>query len=443
MKKIVVMLLAVLMLAGCAKQPATTATTVPTETQAATEQTEPTETTAPVVLLPEVETPVPVVNTVTINEAGLTDEEILAQRRDIVEAEMRNMMGMLWTPAKDITYKSGEEYRTLKAGRIYRGMPYSHGAGSGYSWMMFAKGEDENGVYTFDIDGKYLTSGDGHVAIISNDCADALFWSWAQVSSTIDFTLTQNMSTFTGCIKVGDYKWDDMGKFDGSTKPIVQENGEQTMFKAYAQMQKGDGMVLYTKSSGGHAVMVCESVVVMDGDKIDGEKSYVRILEQISSSLDAEETYYEAQVDKTCYKACGYDSIWTYNTIYKKGYLPVTCKELIDPAPLAEQKAEDSVTEHTEKTMFRGQVTSNYRISHATYTIYDAEDRAVQQMTCFGMDDTMFVMDLYRFNDFTELDRAQGFLDLDSLPAGTYKCVLTCQISTGSVFEVRNFEITK
>ena len=426
MKRFFALFLAVLLLSGCAQNTTTTETTV-----------------AEVVLLPEVTVPVPVVNTVSVNEEGLTDEEILAQRRDIAEAEMRRMMGMLWTPAEDITYKSGEEYRTLKAGRVYRGMPYSHGSGSGYSWLQFAEGQDANGVYTVSIDGKYLTSGDGHVAIISNDCADAVFWSWAKVSNSIDFTLTQNMSQFTGCVKVGDYQWDDMGRFDGSTKPIVEANGEQVMFKAYGQLQKGDGMVLYTKSSGGHAVMVCESVVVMDGDQIDGEKSYVRILEQISSNLDDEVTYYEAQLDRECYAACGYDSIWTFNTIYKKGYLPITCKELIDPAPLAEQKVEDSVAEHTEETMFRGQLTSNYRISHATYTVYDAEGRAVQQMTCFGQDKSMFVMDLYRFNDFTEQDRAQGALDLSSLPAGTYKCVLTCQISTGTIFEVRNFEITR
>ena len=392
--------------------------------------------------LPEVSYPVPQATMVTYSEEGLADEQILQQRRDTVEAEMRRMMGMLWTPAEDITYKSGEEYRTLKVGRVYRGMPYSHGSGSGYSWMQFVTGQN-NGVYTVSIDGKYLTSGDGHIANISNDCADALFWSWAKVSNSIDFTLTQNMSSYTGCIKVGDYKWDDMGQFDGSTKPIVQENGEQVMFKAYSQLQKGDGMVLYTKSSGGHAVMVCESVVVMDGDQIDGEQSHVRILEQISSSLDAEEIYYEEQLDAMCYKACGYDSIWTFNTLYKKGYLPITCKELIDPAPLEEQKVEDSVADHSEKTMFRGQITSNYRISHATYTIYDANGRAVQQMTCFGKDQSMFVMDLYRFSDFTEQDRAQGVIDLESLPTGTYKCVLTCQISTGSIIEVRNFEITK
>ena len=72
MKRILAMLFAVLLLAGCAQNTTTTETTV-----------------AEVVLLPEDTVPVPVVNTVSVNEEGLTDEEILAQRRDIAEAEMR------------------------------------------------------------------------------------------------------------------------------------------------------------------------------------------------------------------------------------------------------------------------------------------------------------------------------------------------------------------
>lgn len=427
MKKLIAFLLAMLLLTGCTQNPAPTE---PVETQHA-------------VQLPEVTDPVPVAKLVKLNEEGLTDEEILAQRRDTVEAQMRHMMGMLWTPAEDITYRHNDYDFTLQKGRVYRGMPYSHGSGSGYSWLQYATGQDENGVYTISIDGKLLTGESGQEARISNDCADAVFWAWASVANSITFPYTQKMSTFTGCIKVGDYQWDDMGKFDGSTKPILQANGEQVMFKAFGQLQKGDGMVLYTKSSGGHAVMVCESVVVMDGDRIDGEKSYVRILEQESAGLNAEETYYEALIDGKCYVACGYDEIWTFNTIYNKGYLPITCKELIDPAPLQEQKVEDSITDPSEENMFRGQLTANYRISHATYTVYDAQGSAVRQLTCFGREESMFKMDMYRFNDILEMEYAQGSLDLESLPGGTYKCVLTCQISTGSIFEVRSFDITR
>lgn len=402
------------------------------------------DTQAPAQQLPEVAFPVPKAAMVTYDENGLTDEQILQQRRDIVEAKMRQMMGMLWTPAEDIVYRHAEYDFTLKAGRIYRGMPYSHGSGSGYSWLMYSTGQDQNGVHTISIDGKMMTGNQPSEGCISNDCADALFWAWATVSSSITFPYTQKMSQYTGCLKVGDYNWPDATRFTGATKIITQENGEDVMFKSYAQLQKGDGMVLYTKSSGGHAVMVAEAVVVMNGDKIDGEASYVRILEQESAGLNAEATYQDESIGKTVHIACGYDEIWTFNTIYKKGYLPITCKELIDPAPLAEQTITDSNTsQYNESNMFTGRLTSAYRLSSVTYTIYDQDSRAVQQTTCFARESDMYVFDLYHFENVLDQEYQQGKLELDTLPAGTYTCVLTCQNAPGSIIELRSFEITR
>lgn len=419
MKRCFALILALLLcLSGC-KQPA------PTATQ-----------------LPEVTYPVPQAQLVAYSEEGLTDEEILAQRRDIVEAQMRHMMGMLWTPAEDITYSHNDKQTVLKAGRVYRGMPYSHGSGSAYGFLQYATGQDENGVYTVSIDGKMLT-GEPYAACISNDCADALFWAWATVSTSISFPYTNKMSSYTGCLKVGDYYWPDMLRFDSSTKPIVKENGEEVMFAAYAQLQKGDGLVLYTDTAGGHALMVCESVVVMNGDQIDGEASYVRILEQESVGLTEEQTYYDETLGTTAYVSCGYDEIWTFNTIYKKGYLPITCKELVDPAPLTEQTVTDTATTHTEENMFSGILSSPYRMSSVTYTVLDQDGRAVQQSTCFVRESNMFSFDLYHFENVLDQEYMQGVLELDALPSGTYKCVLTCQIATGSIFEVRNFEITR
>lgn len=431
MKRCFALLLALLLLTGCAQ----TQPTTPAETTAAP--------IIPYIQLPEVQDVVPVPEMITYSEEGLTDEQILAQRRDIVEAQMRSMMGVLWTPAEDIVYQHGDEPFTLQAGRIYRGMPYSHGSGSLYTWLQHSVFQHENGVHVIAVDGNIMTGSQPTLAVISNDCADSLFWAWATVASSISFEYTQKMSQYTGCIPVGDYKWDDMGKFHGSTKPILEENGEQVMFKAYSQLQKGDGMVLYTKSSGGHAVMVCEAVTVKNGNYIDGEKSYVRILEQISSNLNGQKTYYEESLDQECYAACGYDDIWTFNTIYKKGYLPITCKELIDPAPLAEQKITDTATTVTEKNMYSGRLTSTYRMSSVTYTIYDKDDRAVQQATCFVREGDMYEFDLYQFENSLEENYRRGKINIDALPNGTFKCVLTCQISTGSIIEVRSFEIIR
>lgn len=432
MKRCAALLLVMLLLTGCSG-----AAPVSEDTQTAATPV------IPQIQLPEVQYPVPVPQMVTINEAGLTDEEILLQRRDIVEAEMRNMMGVLWTPAEDITYSHNDYEVTLKAGRVYRGMPYSHGSGSGYTWLQHSIYQQDNGVHIISVDGSMMTGTQPTEAVISNDCADSLFWAWAKVSTSISFPYTQKMSSYTGCVKVGDYKWDDMGKFEGSTKPILQENGEQVMYKAYSQLQKGDGMVLYTKSSGGHAVMVCEAVTVMNGKYIDGEKSYVRILEQISSNLNGQVTYYDEELGVECYAACGYDDIWTFETIYNKGYLPITCKELIDPAPLAEQVVSDTATTYTQKNMYSGRITSPYRISGLTYTIYDQEGRAVQQATYFVREKEMFDVDLYQFENSLEQDYRQGAINIDALPNGTFKCVLTCQISTGSIIEVRSFDITR
>ena len=430
MKRLFALIVAVLLLTGC------------TNAAPVTEQT----TAAPVIpeiQLPEVLDPVPVPQMVTYSEEGLSDEQILSQRRDIVEDRMRSMMGVLWTPAEDITYSHNDYEVTLKAGRIYRGMPYSHGSGSGYTWLQHSIMQLDNGVHVISVDGFKMTGRQPSIAVLSNDCADSLFWAWATVSTSISFEYTQEMSSMTGCIKVGDYKWDDYGKFDGSTKPILKENGEQVMYKAYSQLQKGDGMVLYTKSSGGHAVMVCEAVTVMNGNYIDGQQSYVRILEQISSNLNGQVTYYEESLGQECYAACGYDDIWTFETIYNKGYLPVTCKELIDPAPLAEQVVNDTATTYNEKNMFSGQITSPYRMSSLTYTIYDKDNRAVQQLSYFVREKEMFKVDLYQFENSLEEPYRQGQINIDALPNGTFKCVLTCQLATGSIIEVRSFDIVR
>lgn len=389
-----------------------------------------------------------------------TDEEILAARRDIVEAEMREMMGLLWTPAEDITYhiESGSNVDdpeadkgtiTFYAGKIYQGIPYTHGSGSGYAFLDYATSQDENGVYTISgLTGESLSGNSGYKegnrARIGNDCADTLFWAWAQVSDSISFGSTKFMTEAYGCLKVGDYKFEGESYAGTKTANVCKATGEQEMFQCYAQMQKGDGMVLITSSGAGHAVMtVSVNVVYKDDGSIDGEASYVTILEQTSGcERTGEETYIHSELGEVT--LCEIlDKKWEFNLLFKKGYLPVTCEELMDASPREEVTVTDSVSDPTVSNMFTGTVSANYRISYVTITICDRKGNLVQEATCYPMQKEMYDFNMIHFVDPMELAVMQGSISLADLEAGNYKCTCTCLLSNGVTVTFRQFDFSQ
>ena len=371
------------------------------------------------------------------------DAERLAYRRDLVEAEMRRMMTMYWTPAEDITYNFTDSYSvTLKAGRIYRGMPYTHAFGSEYGFLTYATAQNEQGVYTIEgLTGTSL-SGNGSVCRIGNNCSGAVMQAWSCVSPTVRFEMTSRMTEAYGCIKVGDYQCNE-AMYAGSTQRILDANGQQTMFGCYALLQKGDALVCRREDGTGHTVMVVNAHVERNADNtIDGEMSYVIILEQVENNLQFERNYYDEKLGQTVYKACGVDTQWSFNEVYKRLYLPVTCKELVDPTPLPEETVKDSATEFSFKTLCSGTITSNYPMSHLTMTITDARGAVVQQATCYV---TMKDRNQFRLTQFTssiERPLLQGSFDPNELLPGQYHCRLSCTISTGRTFLLRDYDFT-
>lgn len=444
MKKLLCFSLVITMLfCGCGKK-AEEKSTEPTETTAETEAYA-VEYPAPPALEPE------------------DPEAILAYRRDVVEAAMREQSAILWRPAETFSYSmkhnSGgialdtetdpDSVVTFYADRIYQGIPYTHGSGSYFSWLSFATAQDENGVYTLTgLTDQLLTGKAGFVenirARLGNDCADQLFWAWSRISSSIRFTVTTNMTRMNGCLPVGDYdRIETNFSQEYNTKEIVADNGEQRMFAAYALLQKGDGMVLVNRYGEGHAVMVVTTNPVYNADgSIDGEKSFVTVLEQTSGNEAQENHYYNEQLGCEVYVCEIMDKEWTYNTLFKKGYLPVTCQELVDPSPRPEAAVTDYTDAPTLDNMFRGIIEANYRISSVTVTI-SRKGKTVQQATCFGHQEEMYTMNLYRFTKDSEAPVLQGSIDPDALPAGTYNCTFTAMLSTGDNIEFRNFTFTK
>lgn len=386
--------------------------------------------------------------------------QILAYRRDVVEAAMREQSAILWTPAETFTYSrhnnsqgvladSGlypEDVFTFYAGRIYQGIPYTHGSGSYFSFLSFATAQDDNGVYTLTgltdqhMNGK-ASNRVNLCARIGNDCADQLFWAWARVSNSIRFRGTNSMTEFNGCLKVGDYEYAGTAfTAENNTKDIVKRNGEQRMFAAYALLQKGDGMVLVNKQGAGHAVMVVSSnpVYLPDGT-IDGENSFVTVLEQTSGCEGNQESYFNDEIGQEVYPCEIMDKPWSYSLIFSKGYLPITCKELTDPSPRQEAVITDYTDTPTLDNLFGGVVQCNYRISSITVTITKG-GKTVQQATCYGHQEEMYTFNLYRFTNAVEQTVMQGAIDTDALAPGSYHCNVTARVSTGDDLQFRSFD---
>ena len=426
MKRIVCLALCALLLTGCGAQEAANMPTISVYT-------------------PEV----PVAPTAEPADA----EAILAQRRDVVEQHMRYMSTIRWRIDENVTYiysEDGDPANTVKlvAGHVYQGIPYTHGAGNAYSWLSYATGQDENGVYTLSGLNKAAMNGlsragAGNSSRVGNDCADTLYWAWAQVASSISFTQTIYMTPLYGCIPVGDYEWTDTVMRRSSCE-VTEANGRQRMFEAYAQLQKGDGMVhIVSDTVGGHAVMIVDTHVERNEAGIDGEKSYVTILQQSSGFEKREDTYFDETIGQDVYLCETVDVQWSFDDIFDKGYLPVTCQELIDPSPLPEPKVEDTNKTPSIDNMFSSTITANYRIAGVTVTVWDDQDRPVQQATCNSMEREFCSFALSRFLLDDQLGVLVGKIDPSALEPGQYRCAFDCRVSTGEVIRFRDFTFQK
>ena len=411
------------------------------EAQPTATTAQPTETTAPVQALTEEE------------------QQILQERRAAVVQKMRDSVTFLWRCDVDITFSKqrqsegvendeAKNVMTLKAGRLYSGLPYTHGGSSLYDWQLFATEVDEKGIYHVSgITTAHLTGYDtwepNRIARLGSDCADTVSWAWGTVSSTMSCTQTYEMTASHGAIKVGQFECDP--ERHSNTIQVCAKNGMAVMYAAYAQLQPGDAVVHNnTDSDGGsHAMLVSEVVVPTkeNGDP-DYLNAYILTVHQTSGNLFGEKSYFDEELGEEVYYCGGVDDKYMFYKLYDKGYLPFTVKELIDPAPLEEERVSDSLAEPSFEKLFTGKLTANYPISYVTVTVADEVGQTVQQGSCFATESELKCFDMVHF---TGADREvmHGRLELDTLAAGSYRCTVTCRLSTGRELTVRDFTFVK
>ena len=399
------------------------------------------------------------------NDGELTaeEQEILEQRRTIVEQNARWQASFRWTPAEDFKYCIGssqgvendslanpEDVVTFRKGVIYEGIPYTSGVGSGYSFTETAIGETEDGVMILNLKTEYLSGANGqrrhNVARMGNNCADYIFWAWGMVDTTIKYKDTPDMTPLNGCVLVGDYELHNTTML-ANTPFVVQSNGQQKMFRAYAQLQKADGVVHINAKGAGHAMMIVRnSTHYRDDGSIDGAKSYVTVLEQNSGCERYQQSsYIDPVTGQTIVRMQDLDVVFTYDRLAQLGYLPVTCKALVDPSPVPDATVTDSLTadEIGIENLYGGAFTSPYRISHVTIVISDKDGNQVQKSTMYGMGAEMYTILLPRFEHIEEQVVLNGKLDIDALASGEYTATYTVKLATGDDVVARSFTFTK
>lgn len=378
--------------------------------------------------------------------------EILAERRDIVESYMRKMATVYWRATEDIVYSNSSsntdpttnmnDLTYIRAGRLYQGLPYSHAAGGPNAFLEYADEPDEQGVYHISGLTWHSLNGTNATARIGNDCASAVGLSWGQLgNSLVQDSNTKYMTTTYGYLRVGEYESNDDAHT--YTYPVCEANGYDVMAAAYAKLQKADAVVRRNKvDNNGHAMLVVTvHVEYTEEGTINGATSYITVLEQTSGTIEKESCKYNAEFGENVYQTYLIDKKYTFFDLFSQGYLPITCKELIDPSPVAEESVSDSIAAPTKDDLFSGTLTTTRFMESVTVRITDASGTVVQTCTASPTNRQLYTFDLATF----ETDRPEvlrGTVDLTTLPSGEYTCTVLCNLITGTQLTARTFTFT-
>lgn len=415
MKRIFALLLCLvtmLSLAACAGTPAET-------TAPSTETEQPTETTGPVD-----DFPYP-----TIKDK-LTWDKINAfpiKRSDMTVEEMRKLCveffrfekSFMWMPnnSHKYPYTKKDSIDELSKGTIYGGLPYvTVGSGNVYRLMDYI--DEKTGIVDIKRAAAIPT-------LFGNQCSGAAFWAWGRVINSAAYGYTSTFVAKNGFIKIGPYTYDEnLSGFEVGTDTIsiCKNNGNQTMYQSYALLQPADGLVQWT--TAGHVIM-CASTphveYVAGTDQIDGEKSYITIIEQSTKWLDGT----NAAGDAYRYKS-SCDKKMTFAKLFSGSYIPFTFGEFLGTDPVEETKCEFSFTGDTitVKELFASTATANYGICDLYASVKDSSGKEVYRHAVRTKMTGEKELALTRQGNVDKW----GTLDVKN---GEFTVEVSCQLSTG------------
>jgi len=376
-------------------------------------------------------------------------DPVLSARRDQAESYMRRLCTVLWTPEEDILYTtdnkkepeavSEDKQFLLKKGRIYRGMPYSFAGSTDTAFLEYSSQVSDADVHTIsDLPWQALT-GNSTKSRIGCDGSGALALSWGYIGSDVPMSSSKGMTEKNGFLPVGAYSYNPA--LTENTDQLCADNGTATMFSAYAQLKKADGLLSVTES-GGHSMMVSSVTIYYNQDgSINGDKSYVTALEQTKNYFLAEESYQDPALGQV-YVISGVDVQFTFTQLFETGHLPITCEALTKQDGAKAQQIYDDMAVNDLSQFFKGYVLSTVYMDSLIATVTDESGNVMQECTLHIRRSSKLKIEIARFqkeNPSTLL----GSIDPDALPSGKYCITLTCRLVNGQEEVTRQLNFTK
>ncbi|MBR7164943.1 MAG: hypothetical protein IKD18_01560 [Clostridia bacterium] len=270
--------------------------------------------------------------------------------------------------------------RSFYIGKLNGGIPYINTA-SGSLYRILEFYDEKTGL----LDTEYFSK---NPQFFGTACSGTAGCGWHRVVNSAEISWTHSMNVAHGFIPVGPYKYDHSQKqiwekIDGkrvyfyNAKTVCKENGEQVMFESYALTLPAD-----CYSSNGHVRMCAENPVVVRNEDgtIDGEKSYVVLVEQ---GLFTKGDHHKRKTsDGIEYLIRGNDGhAFTFIELFNAGYLVHTFAELIGTKKV--DIAEVGIGHEGEtingESLYSSPIKANYPISDIFITVKDENGEEVKK----------------------------------------------------------------
>ncbi len=352
------------------------------------------------------------INSFPIKSADMTTDELRALCVDFFQFSKT----ALWIPDDDFSYirnKKGTRDK-MSAGEIYGGLPYI-GSATGNIYRLMDYMDEDRGVVDMSEASKYPK-------LFGNQCSVGSYWGWARVINSADYDWTFNMVASRGFIPVGPMTYNkEITSFNEySTVQICFDNGEQTMFKSYANMLPADGLTSNDPSVG-HVIMCSKAphVEYLPDGTIDGEKSYIYITDQHQGWVEKENSA------GTVYEHKNYINLKkTFSKLFKANYVPFTFGEFHGTDPVEETVCTfgHEGSEITVNQLKTAPVTANYGISDIYVYLRNEEGEIlfykVKRANTAGK----------KTMDFSETVYGTSF---DKYADGKHTVEVVCQLGTG------------